>query len=132
MKLSLRVRLLVMALMGVAPAATIVGAAAVTWRQVNGLRRRFSGVQIEAFRTADHLQASVLNLNVTLLRFVLGRNPGDWQAFARDADQLKAWLGRQRASTARERQAARCATKPIGVEARRLAFCYRSPPLWTS
>jgi signal transduction histidine kinase len=104
MKLSLRLRLAVMGLMIVMLAATIVGAASVTWRQVAALRRHFSSVRIESFHIAEHLQASVLILNFTLLRFVLSRNPGDWQSFARDADQLEAWLWLQHPSTPRERR----------------------------
>jgi hypothetical protein len=79
MNLSLRSRLVAMALVIIALAAIIVGAAAVTLRQVKTLRRHFSGVRIESFRIADYLQASVLDLNATLLRYVLGRNLIDWQ-----------------------------------------------------
>jgi signal transduction histidine kinase len=104
MKLSLRLRLAVMGLLIVMLAATIVGAASVTWRQVAALRRRFSSVRIESFHIAEHLQASVLLLNFTLLRFVLRREAGDWQSFTRDADQLQAWLRLQQPSTPRERR----------------------------
>ena len=93
-----------MALMILALAVTIVGAAIVTWQQVGSLRRHFSGVRIESFRIADYLQASVLNLNTALLRFVLSRNPGDWQKFSRDCENLAAWLRQQHPSTPHERQ----------------------------
>ena len=65
-------------------AAIIVGSAAITWRQVRGLRQHFSGVRIESFRIADYLQANVLDLNATLLQFVLGHDP-----IRGDPDQLK-------------------------------------------
>jgi signal transduction histidine kinase len=104
MEMSLRLRLVILALLIVTLAATIVGAAGVTWRQVRRLRRHLSAVQIDSFRVADHLQATVLDLNATLLRFALGRNPGDWQAFVGDADQLQAWLAQQHPGTARERR----------------------------
>ena len=84
-------------------AAIIVGAATITWRQVRSLRRRFSGVRIESFRIADYLQASVLNLNATLLQFVLGHDPKDWQKFLLNSEALEFWLGQQRPSTPRER-----------------------------
>jgi hypothetical protein len=71
MKLSLRFRLVVMALLIAMLAATIVCAAIVTWRQVTALRLHFSSVRIESFHIAEHLQAAVLILNATLLRFVL-------------------------------------------------------------
>ena len=56
-------------------AATIVGSAAITWRQVRSLRRHFSGVRIESFRIAGYLQANVLALTATLLHFLLGHDP---------------------------------------------------------
>jgi signal transduction histidine kinase len=104
MNLSLRSRLAAMALMIIVLAAVIVGAAAITLRQVRSLRRRFSGVRIESFRIADYLQASVLELNATLLRFVLGRDPSDWQKFSLKSEKLALWLGQQRPSTPRERE----------------------------
>jgi signal transduction histidine kinase len=131
MRLSLRLQLFVMTLAGIILAATIVGAAAVTWRQVRGLRRHFTRTRINGFQTADHLQASVLNLNATLLRFALGSNPGDWQDFTRQADQLKVWLGRQRPSTARERQVLAQVRTDLGAyraEANAIASAvYRGP-----
>jgi signal transduction histidine kinase len=93
-----------MALLIIVLAATIVGAAIVTWRQVRSLRRHFSGVQIESFRIADYLQANVLNLNATLLRFLLSHDPSDWQKFSRISESLAAWLRQQHPSTPSERQ----------------------------
>jgi signal transduction histidine kinase len=104
MKLSLRFRLAVMVLMIVALAATILCAANVTWRQVTALRQHLSSVRIDSFHIAEHLQISVLTLDSTLLRFVLGRNPHDRQSFMYDIDQLEEWLKLQHPSTSRERQ----------------------------
>jgi len=104
MKLSLRFRLAVMTLTIAMLAAIIVGAATVTWRQVSALRQHFSSVRIESFHIAEHLQAAVLTLNATLLRFVLRRERGDWESFMRDTDQLEVWLRLQHPSTPRERQ----------------------------
>lgn len=115
MELSLRLRLVILAVLIATLAATIIGAAVVTWRQVRRLRRHLSAVQIESFRVADHLQVAVLDLDATLLRFALGRNPGDWQAFASDADELKAWLAEQHPSTARERRELRQVRTELGA-----------------
>jgi signal transduction histidine kinase len=104
MKLSLRFRLVIMVLMIVALAATVLGAATVTWRHVTKLRRHFSSVRIESFHAAEHLRISVLVLNATLLRFALARNPTDWHNFTRDINELQGWLNLQHPSTARERQ----------------------------
>ena len=115
MEMSLRLRLVILALLIASLAATIVGAAVVTWRQVRRLRRHLSAVQIESFRVADHLQATVLDLNATLLRFALGRNPGNWQTFAGNADQLQAWLVQQHPGTARERRELRQVRAELGA-----------------
>jgi hypothetical protein len=104
MKLSLRFRFAVMALAIIVSAAIIIGAATVTWRQVSALRQHFSSVRIESFQIAEHIQAAVLTLNATLLRFVVRHERGDWESFARDTDQLESWLRLQQPSTARERQ----------------------------
>ena len=104
MKLSLRFRLAVMTFAIVMLAAIIVSAVTVTWRQVSALRQHFSRVRIESFHIAEHLQAAVLTLNATLLRFVLRRERGDWESFTRDTEQLESWLRLQQPSTARERQ----------------------------
>jgi signal transduction histidine kinase len=104
MKLSLRVRLAIMTLTIVMLAGVIGGAATVTWRQVSALRRHFSSVRIESFKIAEHLQAAVLTLNATLLRFVLTRQSSNWENFTRDSDQLENWLRLQNVSTPRERQ----------------------------
>ena len=104
MKLSLRSRLAAMVLVIFLLAATIVGSAAITWGQVRSLRRHFSGVRIESFRIADYLQANVLDLNATLLQFVLGHDPKDWQKFSLNAETLDSWLGQQQPGTPRERE----------------------------
>jgi signal transduction histidine kinase len=104
MKLSLHRRLALMTVTIMILAAIIVSAATVTWRQVSALRRHFSSVRIESFHIAEHLQAAVLTLNATLLRFVLQRKRGDWESFTRDTDQLAVWLRLQQPSTPRERQ----------------------------
>ena len=104
MKLSLRSRLAAMVVVIFLLAATIVGSAAITWRQVRSLRRHFSSVRIESFRIADYLQANVLDLNATLLQFVLGHDPKDWQKFLLNSKALDLWLGQQRPSTPRERE----------------------------
>ena len=118
MKLSLRSRLAAMVLVIFLLAATIVGSAAITWRQVRSLRRHFSSVRIESFRIADYLQANVLDLNATLLQFVLGHDPRDWQKFLLNSKALDLWLEQQRPSTPREREdLARIRSKLIAYRA---------------
>ena len=129
MKLSLRFRLAVMTLTIVMLAAIIVGAATVTWRQVSALRRHFSSVRIESFHIAEHLQAAVLALNATLLRFVLRREHADWESFTRDADQLEVWLRLQHPNTPRERQEiAQVLTELVTYRAGANAIALRNSP----
>ena len=74
-----------------------------TSQQVRTLRRNFADVGGESFRIADYLQESVLTLNATLLRFVLRRDPVDWQRFSKDSQNLVTWLDVQKPSNSRER-----------------------------
>ena len=104
MKLSLRSRLAAMVVVISLLAATIVGSAAITWRQVRSLRRHFSSVRIESFRIADYLQANVLDLNATLLQFVLGHDTKKWQKFLLNSKALDLWLEQQRPTTPPERE----------------------------
>ena len=104
MKLSLRSRLAAMVVVISLLAATIVGSAAITWRQVRSLRRHFSSVRIESFRIADYLQANVLDLNATLLQFVLGHDTRKWQKFSLNSKALDLWLEQQRPTTPPERE----------------------------
>jgi|ERR1700722_9121930 hypothetical protein len=45
-----------------------------------------------------------LDLNATLLQFVLGRDLKDWQKFLLNSKALDLWLEQQRPSTPRERE----------------------------
>jgi signal transduction histidine kinase len=103
-KLSLRLRLVALALSVAVLAAVIIGAAAATGEQVASLRKQIGSAQSESFRMADMLQAGILSLNATLLRFVLGHNPADWQKFVTTCQVMRTWVGDQRPSTAQELQ----------------------------
>jgi hypothetical protein len=61
-------------------------------------------VRNESFRIADKLQAGILSLNATLLRFVLGRDPADWQKFSATGIALQTWVTKQQPSSSRELQ----------------------------
>jgi H+/Cl- antiporter ClcA len=80
--LSLRLRLVALALSIATLAGVIIGAAAATEKQVATLRNHLTSVRNESFRIADKLESGILSLNATLLRFVLGRDPADWQRFS--------------------------------------------------
>jgi signal transduction histidine kinase len=131
MKLTLRSRLAAMVLLIVVSAGIIFAAATITWRQVNSLRRHFTSVRIESFRIADYLQASVLILNATLLRFVLGHDRRDWDKFSVNSDKLVQWLSQQRPGTQIERDdlaRIRSDLAAYRAEARRIALSSDAGP----
>ena len=103
-KLSLRFRLLAMALAIAALVSIILADAIMSARELGTLREQISAAQIESFRIADRLQVAVLNLNATLLRFALGHSPEDWRKFESDGEGLQRWLAQQHPSTSRERE----------------------------
>ena len=102
--LSLRLRLVALALSIAALAGVIIGAAAATEKQVATLRNHLTSVRNESFRIADQLESGILSLNATLLRFVLGRDPADWQRFSATENASQAWITKQHPSTSRELQ----------------------------
>ena len=93
-----------MALAIAALLSIILVAAISSARELGVLRSHISATQMESFRTADKVQVAVLNLNATLLRFVFGHSPEDWQKFESDREGLQRWLEQQQPSTSRERQ----------------------------
>jgi len=65
------------------------------WQQLKQLRKNFGSVQSRSFHLADHVQASILNLNETLLRFNLRKNPADHDQFHKEGEELKRWMQAQ-------------------------------------
>ena len=55
------------------------------WQQLKQLRKNFGAVQSESFHLADHVEASILSLNETVLRFHLGKDPRDKAHFHKKA-----------------------------------------------
>src|SRR6266571_7773313 len=68
------------------------------WRQLKQLRRNFGAVQSESFHLADHVEASILSLNETVLRFDLRKDPADKAHFHKESEQLKRWIQTQKSS----------------------------------
>jgi signal transduction histidine kinase len=77
--------------------AALVGWAGYSaWQQLLQLRKNFGAVQSESFHLADHVEASILSLNETVLRFDLGQNPADKARFHKDGEELKRWIQTQK------------------------------------
>ena len=67
------------------------------WRHTDRLQKRFQGMQQGGFHLADHLEASILRLNRTLLRFELREDPADRARFEQESAALKTWLAEHQA-----------------------------------
>src|SRR5437762_1629099 len=68
------------------------------WQQLKQLRKNFGAVQSESFHLADHVEASILNLNVTVLRFDRRKDPADNAHFQNEVEKLKRWIEAQKPS----------------------------------
>ena len=62
------------------------------WQQLKQLRKNSGAVQSESFHLADHVEASILNLNETALRFDLRKDPADKAHFHKEGEELKRWI----------------------------------------
>src|SRR4051812_19811799 len=85
--------------------AVLVGWAGQTaWQKLNQLRRNFRAVQTESFHLAEHVEASILNLNETALRFDLRKDPADKAQFHKQSVALKEWIKSQKSSVTTRRE----------------------------
>ena len=94
-------------LYGFAPAivllAALVGwAGHSAWRQLKQLRKNFGAVQSESFHLAEHVEANILTLSETVLRFDLRKDPADKDHFHKEAEELKRWIRKSSVTTPRE------------------------------
>jgi signal transduction histidine kinase len=74
------------------------------WQEVRQLHRSFASVQEDSFRHAEHIEASVRELNETLLRWNLRRQPEDRAGFQKRSQALQEWIraGRSTVTTSQE------------------------------
>lgn len=76
------------------------------WRQTDQLQHRFEVMQRGGYHLADHIEASVLRFNNTLLRFDLREDPTDRARFHAEAQAFGSWLAqhRENSTSADERE----------------------------
>ena len=74
------------------------------WRQTDKLQKRFEAMQRGGYHLANHLEAAVLRLNDTLLRFDLRDHPEDRLRFHQDSQALLEWLAEHQAHSADPRE----------------------------
>ncbi len=83
--------------------AALVGwAGQSAWRQLKQLRKNFDAVQSESFHLAEHVEASILTLSETVLRFDLRKDPADKDHFHKENEELKRWIRKSSVTTPRE------------------------------
>ena len=75
--MNVKLRLYGFALAVVLLAALVGWAGHSAWQKLRQLQKNFGAVQSESFHLADHVEASILNLNETVLRFDLRKDPPD-------------------------------------------------------
>src|SRR3989442_13561464 len=92
---NVRLRLYGFALAVVLLAALVGWAGHSAWQQLKQLGKNFGAVQSESFHLADHVEASILSLNETMLRFDLRKDPADKAHFHKESDKLNRWIQTQ-------------------------------------
>jgi signal transduction histidine kinase len=68
----------------------------ITWQELRQLHRGYAAVQADAFHLSEYIEASVLSLNETVLRFDLRRQPQDRATFEKDSAELAQWIREHR------------------------------------
>ena len=99
---NVKLRLYGFALAVVLLAALVGWAGRSAWQQLKQLRKSFGAVQSESFHLADHVEASILNLNETVLRFDLSKDSADKAHFHKVGEELKRWIRKSSVTTPRE------------------------------
>src|SRR2546426_8902071 len=97
--MNVKLRLYGFALAVVLLAALIGWAGHSAWQQLKQLRKNFGAVRSESFHLADHVGASILNLNETVLRFDLRLDPADKAHFHKEGQELKRWIRKSSVTT---------------------------------
>src|SRR5437667_7834533 len=97
--MNVKLRLYGFALAVVLLAALVGWAGHSAWQKLKQLRKNFGAVQSESFHLADHVEASILNLNETVLRFDLRRDSADKAHFLKEGEELKRWIRKSSATT---------------------------------
>jgi signal transduction histidine kinase len=84
--------------------ALIAWAAQNSWKRTEELRENLTGVQLQSFQIADHLQENILELNNIVLRCGVYHDTNDWGRFVRVSTALDRWIDEQRPSLSTEKE----------------------------
>ncbi|MEI7938944.1 MAG: ATP-binding protein [Verrucomicrobiota bacterium] len=73
--------------------AGLVGwAARATWHDMKQLRRSYAAVENDAFHLSEYIEASIRDLQETILRFDSRKDPSDRARFLSKGQDLKKWI----------------------------------------
>lgn len=62
------------------------------WHQIEQLESKLTSSRFESFRIAGEVQRSLLDLNNSMLRYVLARSPRQWEQFEKASSDLNHWI----------------------------------------
>ena len=94
--MNVRVRTYRYALVVVVLALVVGWAGRITWQELRQLHRGYAAVRADAFHLSEYIEASVLSLNETVLRFDLRRQPQDRADFEKVSAELRQWIREHR------------------------------------
>jgi len=84
--------------------ALITWAAHGSWKRTGELRDKLTGIQLQSFQIADHLQQTILELNNLVLRFGVYQDRNDWAHFGSTSTNLDRWIDEQRPILSTEKE----------------------------
>ena len=92
--MSARYRLTGFVLTAVLLAGLVGWAARTTWHDMQQLRRSYAAVENDAFHFSEYIEASLRDLQETILRFDSRKDPSDRARFLRKGQELKKWISK--------------------------------------
>jgi signal transduction histidine kinase len=104
MNRALKVRLTAFALVIITLAIAIGFAAYSSWREVSHLQQRLSTGHLRSFEIADHIQASVLQMQTRLVSYDLRHDDKDREQFQKDSAELDRWITQQKPTLTSSRE----------------------------
>ena len=81
--------LILIALLG---SILVIWVSRTTWERVDHLQREFVGLKAKDFYLAVHLKGEIQRLNDSLLRYRLRGEPGDYDQFQKNTQELTQWF----------------------------------------
>src|ERR1051325_8106911 len=89
---TIKFRLAMLALAIVVLGGLIGWAAYTSWHEVGKLQQYFSTGHLKSFEIADHVQATILQLNNSLVAYELQHDPAPMDEFLKTSVKLNEWI----------------------------------------